>query len=220
MINYRFEGFELIVVTFSKVDEYGFERPENFNYNVYESFMSNYMRILARRAKRWSDLKEGEKYKKSNALKRFVRKGIPSSERRLAWLSISGGQVLWQQSINTYSALRKKNTNPTLLDIIEIDVPRTFPDNVFFTQDETLPKQLFNVLATFAHQNSEVGYCQGLNYIAGLLLLATKNEEISFWILKALIEQILPAYYIKSMQGLITDLAVLDELVEKNEPQV
>lgn len=79
---------------------------------------------------------------------------------------------------------------------------------------------LFNVLATFAHQNKDVGYCQGLNYIAGLLLLATKDEEASFWLLKALVEKILPQYYIVTMTGLLIDLDVLDELVHKYEPVV
>lgn len=202
------------------MDEYGFERRESFDYRIYESYISRYIPILARRAKRWSDLRESDKHKKSNTLKRFVRKGIPSSERGAIWLSISGAHTMQQQSRSSYDSLRKDITNTSLIEMISIDVPRTFPDNIFFTKDDVLPEQLFNVLATFAHQNHEVGYCQGLNYIAGLLLLATKSEEHTFWLLKILVEQILPPYYIRSMSGLLTDFSVLDELVRKSEPQV
>lgn len=204
--------------TFSKVDEYGFERANNFDYKTHENFMSQYIRTLAKRAKRWQEL--NDKFKKSNTLKRFVRKGIPSSEREAVWMAISGAQTLKRESSHPYSVLKKNINNPTIIEIIEIDVPRTFPDNVFFTQEDVLPRQLFNILATFAHHNKEVGYCQGLNYIAGLLLLATKNEESAYWLLRVLVENILPQYYVKNMSGLLIDLEVLDDLVLKNEPQV
>lgn len=178
------------------------------------------MRILTRRQKRWEDLKDTERYKKSNKLKRFVRKGIPLSLRKTTWLAISGAEATKQQTKLKYSILRRDAENQAFAETIRIDLPRTFPDNIYFTTEDALQQQLFNVLTTFAHQNHEVGYCQGLNYIAGLLLLATKSEEATFWLLKALVEQILPPYYIKSMSGLLTDLSVLDELVLKSEPEI
>ncbi|KAJ8982531.1 hypothetical protein NQ317_018572 [Molorchus minor] len=205
--------------TYSKVDEYGFQRPDDFDYEMYDNFMSQYMRVLVRRAQRWSTLK-GNIYKKTNTLKRFVRKGIPSDRRTEAWMHLSGAQFLKTSSPVSYSLLKKQINNEQIIEIIRIDLPRTFPDNIFFPTDEQLPKMLYNVLAAFAHQNKEVGYCQGLNYIAGLLLLATKDEETSFWLLKALVEQLLPQYYIATMAGLLTDLDVLDELLQKYEPVV
>ncbi|KAJ3655045.1 hypothetical protein Zmor_014189 [Zophobas morio] len=203
--------------SYSKIDEYGFERPDNFNYEVYDSFMSKYIRVLTRRSLRWNTIKEGH-YTKNNTLKRFIRKGIPSDRRVAVWMATSGADRLRNESPLTYQDLRKKVNNKALIETIQIDLPRTFPDNIYFTSHEYLPQQLFNVLATFSHQNTEVGYCQGLNYIAGLLLLATKSEEASFWLLKVLVEQLLPKYYIPSMSGLLTDLDVLNALIQKQEP--
>lgn len=182
--------------------------------------MSEYYRILARRSKRWDELKDSDKQKKNNTLKRFVRKGIPISHRTNAWMIISGGQLMKEESTLTYNEMKQKINNQTIIDMIQIDLPRTFPDNIYFSSNSNLPSQLFNILATFAHQNSEVGYCQGLNYIAGLLLLATKDEEATFWLLKVLVEKILPQYYIKTMSGLLTDLDVLDELIKIQDPSV
>lgn len=51
-----------------------------------------------------------------------------------------------------------------LVETIKIDLPRTYPDNIYF---ETMQGQLFNILAAYSVHNPEVGYCQGLNYIAG-----------------------------------------------------
>ncbi|KAK9879654.1 hypothetical protein WA026_006719 [Henosepilachna vigintioctopunctata] len=200
---------------YSKIDEYGFERPANFDYEVHAEFMGKYMHILVRRAQRWSTLKGKNKFTRSSKLKRFIRKGIPLDFRASVWLQVSGAQKLKEDSVWNYSDLKKKITNPSLIDIIKIDLPRTFPDNINFIGQEQLTGQMFNVLAAFAHQNSEVGYCQGLNYITGMLLLATRNEEASFWLLKVLVEKILPKYSVTNMSGLLIDLDVLDDLVRK-----
>ena len=38
------------------VDQYGFERPADFDKDSYESFMSEYLSVLARRAAKWEKL--------------------------------------------------------------------------------------------------------------------------------------------------------------------
>ncbi|XP_060522468.1 growth hormone-regulated TBC protein 1-A isoform X2 [Cylas formicarius] len=207
---------------YRKVDEYGFERPDNFSYLVYDKFVSHYMRVLTRRAQRWNLVFRGNsEYKKSNTLKRFVRKGIPSHLRINCWMVVSGGEKLKNQSSLSYLEMKDKNRKTKVIESIQIDLPRTFPDNIFFSSEDNLfSTMLYDVLATFAQQNSEVGYCQGLNYIVGLTLLVTKDEEASFWLLKVLVEQMLPKYYVKTMSGLLTDLDVLNELVQKAEPVV
>ena len=41
---------------FSEIDAYGFRRPEDFDYETYEEFMSRYLSVLSRRASKWSQL--------------------------------------------------------------------------------------------------------------------------------------------------------------------
>ncbi|XP_050309866.1 growth hormone-regulated TBC protein 1-A-like [Anthonomus grandis grandis] len=205
---------------YSQVDEYGFERPEDFDYEKYDSFMSQYMRTLTRRALRWNSLFSTKIFVKNNTLKRFIRKGIPADFRPSCWMAVSGAEALRKSSISSYQQMKNNNSNAAIIECIKIDLPRTFPDNIFFLNEENLPNMLYNVLATFAHQSADVGYCQGLNYIAGLILLATKDESITFWLLKTLVDNMLPKYYIKTMSGLLTDLDVLNELVQKAEPVV
>ena len=52
-----------------------------------------------------------------------------------------------------------------------------------------------------------------MNYIAALLLIVVKDPEQCFWLLCALIDDILPAYYTKSMIGLRAEMNVIDDLV-------
>ncbi|XP_071440023.1 growth hormone-regulated TBC protein 1 [Hetaerina americana] len=213
--------------TFSKVDEYGFERPEDFDYETYEDFMSHYLIVLAKRAKKWTDLfGEGKSLKRNLTVKRYVRKGIPGSLRARVWMSVSGADLMRERaSPNLYGTILAGPKDESLVDIVRTDLPRTFPDNIFFTEEtsrlENSHRQmLFNVLVAYGHHNREVGYCQGLNYIVGLLLLVTKDEETAFWLLKMLVEHTLPQYYICTMAGLITDIDVLAELVRIKVPEV
>ncbi len=68
------------------------------------------------------------------------------------------------------------------------DVPRTFPNNVLMRTEEG-QNMLRRVLFAFARHKPDVGYCQGMNYIAALLLLSmNRNEESSFWVLASLID--------------------------------
>ena len=121
------------------------------------------------------------------------------------------------------SMLAMDITNSMVEDQIKTDLPRTFPNNIHFDSSRgqgSYQRQLFNILKAFANSNPKVGYCQGLNYIAGLLYLVTKDEEASFWLLKVLCEKILPDYYTPSMPGLLTDMKVLAVLAREEVPAV
>lgn len=68
------------------------------------------------------------------------------------------------------------------------DLPRTFPANAW-VQSEEGQGALRRVLCAFAQHKRDVGYCQGLNYIAAMLLLAMhRDEEKAFWLLASLID--------------------------------
>lgn len=134
--------------------------------------MSRYWKILTTRSKKWSDLLKNDKpLTKNNTLKRYVRKGIPGEYRMQIWMFISGAETMKKKKPELYSLLRQLSPNQPIIDSVKIDIPRTFPENIFFSKSVELPEQLFNVLVAYAHHNTEVGYCQGLNYIVGMLFL-------------------------------------------------
>ncbi|KAI4063886.1 growth hormone regulated TBC protein 1 [Homo sapiens] len=135
---------------------------------------------------------------------------------------LSGAQAQMDQNPGYYHQLLQGERNPRLEDAIRTDLNRTFPDNVKFrkTTDPCLQRTLYNVLLAYGHHNQGVGYCQGMNFIAGYLILITNNEEESFWLLDALVGRILPDYYSPAMLGLKTDQEVLGELVRAKLPAV
>lgn len=203
----------------SEIDEYGFKRSENFDYQMYERFMSDYLKVLAKRQQKWEEFlsKNSDLTHIDSTLKRYIRKGIPSSKRCDVWMKISGAGKFQKQFPNRFRELIEEEPEKSLKDSIIIDLPRTFPDNSMFN---TQKEQLYNILIAFAHSNKAIGYCQGLNYIAGLLLLVTKDEEKSFWLLKIIVEEHVPNYHTSKMENLLRDLAVFKELVIRRVPEV
>uniref|UniRef100_A0A8C9IR29 Growth hormone regulated TBC protein 1 n=1 Tax=Piliocolobus tephrosceles TaxID=591936 RepID=A0A8C9IR29_9PRIM len=177
-----------------RIDPYGFERPEDFDDAAYEKFFSSYLVTLTRRAIKWSRLLQGGSVPRSRTVKRYVRKGVPLEHRARVWMALSGAQARMDQNPGYYHRLLQGERNPRLEDAIRTDLNRTFPDNVKFrkTTDPCLQKTLYNVLLAYGHHNQGVGYCQGMNFIAGYLILITNNEEESFWLLDALVGRILP----------------------------
>ncbi|XP_014976997.3 growth hormone-regulated TBC protein 1 isoform X3 [Macaca mulatta] len=177
-----------------RIDPYGFERPEDFDDAAYEKFFSSYLVTLTRRAIKWSRLLQGGSVPRSRTVKRYVRKGVPLEHRARVWMALSGAQAQMDQNPGYYHRLLQGDRNPRLEDAIRTDLNRTFPDNVKFrkTTEPCLQKTLYNVLLAYGHHNQGVGYCQGMNFIAGYLILITNNEEESFWLLDALVGRILP----------------------------
>ncbi|XP_033841328.1 growth hormone-regulated TBC protein 1-A [Periophthalmus magnuspinnatus] len=205
------------------VDPYGFERSEDFDYSSYEELMSVYLAVLTRRSIKWSKLLKGKhRVQKNVKLKRYVRKGVPNEHRALIWMTASGAQDQLDHNPGLYQSLLSTQQDDKLLETIRTDLNRTFPDNIHFrkSSERSLLASLYNVLRAYGHHNPDVGYCQGMNFIAGYLLLITKDEEKSFWLMDALIGRILPDYYTPVMLGLKTDQEVLGELVRLKAPGV
>ena len=62
---------------------------------------------------------------------------------------------------------------------------RTFPNHPYFSASLG-PGQLslYNILKAYSLLDPEVGYCQGLSFVGGVLLMHSNNEEEAFNLLK------------------------------------
>ena len=76
---------------------------------------------------------------------------------------------------------------------VEKDLPRTFPAHPLL--DGVGRDALRRVLLAYARYNPKVGYCQGLNFLAGLLLLLMPEESAFTW-LGTIAEDVLPGYFV------------------------
>mmetsp|Transcript_17509 Transcript_17509/g.31432 ORF Transcript_17509/g.31432 Transcript_17509/m.31432 type:complete len:602 (+) Transcript_17509:168-1973(+) len=119
-------------------------------------------------------------------VKKRVRQGIPSQFRGMVWRIFAGSDSLEAKNAGLYRRLLLSGDS-VWEDYIRRDINRTFPKHVLFRDRQGLGQtSLFNVLKAYSLHDKNVGYCQGMGFIAGLLLLYM-DEESTFWMLVALI---------------------------------
>ena len=83
-------------------------------------------------------------------------------------------------------------------DEINRDINRTFYTEKFVEGNGK--KMLYNILAALAFIRPEIGYCQGMNFIAGALINFIDDEEKCFWIFLAFIDNFdMNFLYLKNM---------------------
>uniref|UniRef100_A0A3B3YCC9 TBC1 domain family member 1 n=1 Tax=Poecilia mexicana TaxID=48701 RepID=A0A3B3YCC9_9TELE len=120
-----------------------------------------------------------------------VAQGVPRQHRGEIWKFLSE-QYLLRQTVPSrppsnhtpYKELLKQLTSQQ--HAILIDLGRTFPTHPYFqAQLGAGQLSLFNILKAYSLLDPEVGYCQGLSFIAGVLLLHM-GEEDAFNMLKFL----------------------------------
>ncbi|KAF2422403.1 TBC-domain-containing protein [Tothia fuscella] len=145
-----------------------------------------------------------ETLKKFNNL---ILSGIPVTLRREVWMERTGASTLVEPG-RFKALLAESNLDSYTKREITIDVERTMGNNVFF-RNGVGKEKLQDVLVAYAHFNPTIGYSQGLNIIAGNLLLMLPSSEDVFWLLVAIIDNILPQEYYNqngSISGAIIDI--------------
>ncbi|KAH0757090.1 hypothetical protein KY290_020583 [Solanum tuberosum] len=100
---------------------------------------------------------------------------------------------------------------------IEKDLPRTFPGHPALDEDGR--NALRRLLTAYARHNPCVGYCQAMNFFAGLLLLLMP-EENAFWTLVGILDDYFDGYYSEEMIECQVDQLVLEVLVREKFPKL
>ncbi|KAF8094226.1 hypothetical protein N665_0367s0014 [Sinapis alba] len=156
-------------------------------------------------------------------LKRLIRKGIPPVLRPKVWFSLSGAAKKKSTVPESYysdltKAVDGKVTPATRQ--IDHDLPRTFPGHPWLDTPEG-HAALRRVLVGYSFRDSDVGYCQGLNYVAALLLLVMKTEEDAFWMLAVLLENVLVRdCYTTNLSGCHVEQRVFKDLLAQKCPRI
>lgn len=150
----------------------------------------------------------------------LVLGGVPVTYRPKVWAECSGASAMRVPGYYANLVNSIADVDPTIVSQIEMDIHRTLTDNVFFRKGPGVTK-LKEVLLAYARRNSDVGYCQGMNLIAGSLLLAMPTAEDAFWILTSFVENVLPPhYYDHGLLASRADQMVLRQYVSELLPRL
>ncbi|KAI5640083.1 rab-GTPase-TBC domain-containing protein [Phthorimaea operculella] len=104
---------------------------------------------------------------------------------------------------------------------ILIDLGRTFPKHSYFAS-ALGPGQLalYNILKAYSLLDPDVGYCQGLSFVAGTLLLHMEEAEAFVLLRHLMFRRGLRKQYLPDMQALQVQLYQLSRLLRDHEPEL
>lgn len=227
-------------------DRYGFKKAsDKISVQEYNAWHGKYEDYITRRSNKWTALmkksglstKNPTQFPEANdKVKRYARKGYPPEWRGEMWWFYSGAQFKSRQMSGLYRSLVARVDNGELnkddREAIERDLDRTFPDNIHFRPDlksarfsdggddePSMVRDLREVLSAFALNNPGIGYCQSLNFIAGLLLLFLKQDtERAFILLTIITQNHLPGAHARNLAN--TEVNVLMMLIRDYLPKV
>ncbi len=104
-------------------------------------------------------------------------------------------------------------------DEINRDINRTFYTVKFVEGNGK--KMLINILTALAFIRPEIGYCQGMNFIAGALINFIDNEEKCFWIFLSFIDNIdMNLLYLKNMPDYSIRVYQLNYYIKEYFPEL
>lgn len=157
-----------------------------------------------------------------------IKQGVPRGKRGEVWHFLAEQFCLKQPPIDTrdfpnynmpYELLLKQLTSQQ--HAILIDLGRTFPNHPYFSSPLG-PGQLglFNLLKAYSLLDHEVGYCQGLSFVAGVLLLHMAEDQAFFLLRHLMFRRGLRKLYLPDMAALQLHLYQLSRLLHDRLPAI
>eukprot|EP00835_Amoeboradix_gromovi_P001370 NODE_61_length_25240_cov_0.547194.p5 type:complete len:412 gc:universal NODE_61_length_25240_cov_0.547194:10802-9567(-) len=188
-------------------DNYGFllrSDTPNSKIKIDKNLESQWNALLAN----WSSKKRSKK------LKKLCRFGIPHSVRGKVWYKLLSDDPVKPL---LFSDLTAKPVNENY-EVIDRDIGRSYPEHLKF-RDEQGRNQLQSILRAFTQLHPEIGYCQGMGRLAGLLLMNMPIEN-AFVCFNSIIEKHIPKLYLPSLVQMRIDSLVFEKLINRKMPRL
>ncbi|XP_070611733.1 TBC1 domain family member 30 isoform X5 [Erythrolamprus reginae] len=164
-----------------------------------------------------------------DALKAVARlsTGIPKEWRRKVWLTLADHYLKsiaidWDKTMRfTFNDRSNPDDDSMGIQIVK-DLHRTGCSSYCGQEAEQDRVVLKRVLLAYARWNKSVGYCQGFNILAALILEVVEgNEGDALKIMIYLIDKVLPdSYFVNNLKALSVDMAVFRDLLRMKLPEL
>ena len=213
-----------------RFDRHGFRRDAR-RLKHEEAFERVYRPRLQQQEQRWGrkvEKREELSELAHSELKHLARLGIPAARRKHIWpllcraaeLKASSPDGHFETMLAQPAATTPQDPGFASERQIDLDLARTFPGHRLLSKPDGAA-QLRRVLVAYARRDPQVGYVQGMGFVAALLLVFLEDTEETFWCLASVIEWLLPAdYYNATLLGLRVEQSVFSELVALKLPRL
>lgn len=146
-----------------------------------------------------------------------IRSGVPPPLRGVVWPSIAGAH-----DPKLHEDFQRLSVETSPYDgLIGKDVGRSFPNvDMFKEKDGEGQQMLRRVLKAFSLHDEKIGYCQGLGFVVGPLLMHMSEAE-AFAVLVRLMEHYdLRSCYTPDLAGLHLRIYQFQQLLSKHLPEL
>ncbi|KAL6963231.1 Rab GTPase-activating protein 1, partial [Sarracenia purpurea var. burkii] len=181
ILNHTWNNFTSLIRSASTTSLEGSSQKDEFS-DTDEPIISGTGKVskecLDKELDQWNDLlaKWTDTKTRPKQLTMLVRQGIPEALRGEVWQRLTINEKD-DELLNNYRILISKECSAEL--VIQRDIHRTFPAHDFFKDAGGVGQDtLFNISKAYAVYDTEIGYCQGLTFIAASLLLHEKEPHL------------------------------------------
>ncbi|CAF9930472.1 hypothetical protein IMSHALPRED_008186 [Imshaugia aleurites] len=146
-----------------------------------------------------------------------IRNGVPPPLRGVVWMSIAGSRDPLLE--NEYDRLCGESS--PYENLIGKDIGRSFPGVEMFRDPSGDGQQMLaRVLKSFSLYDQKIGYCQGLGFVVGPLLMHMGDKE-AFCVLVRLMEHYdLRSCFLPDLSGLHLRIYQFQHLLSKHLPRL
>ena len=188
------------------------------------------------------------KIRKDKDIKKYFYMGIPPSVRGRIWMLCLGNKFsitkeYYQIQVNNSKKILKKylkikeknNQKNAIIDnnnkddskdkentilIIELDIERTFPELGLFKGNSPMAEDLREILRVFVISRPDIGYIQGLSFIAGLLLLNMDKFKAFISLMNLVLNPIILPFYKMNNELIQQRLKLFKQVFYFNLPEL
>ena len=169
---------------------------EEIDWEFWGDVMSNYQQVARNHPRQ---------------LSRAIQAGIPPALRGMMWQLMSSSKNEEMEIIYAYY-LKQTSTHEKA---IRRDLNRTFPEQNYFQDGKGIGQEnLYNVIKAYSLYDPEVGYCQGMQFVVGPLLLNMPDEEAFSTFVRLMKSYDLRGHFTPNMPALQLRLFQFDRLLE------
>ncbi len=172
--------------------------------------------------KEWIKLSKRMEKVSNRVMKSRIRNGIPDQFRGIVWSEcFRRNSQMKKMSEDEYREWEGKSSDCE--HIIDLDVPRSFPNHRMFSEkDGNGQKMLRRVLRVYSNKDKELGYCQGISFIIGALLMYLPEID-ALWAFETLMfeqKYAMRQMFLNGLPRLLRNLFIFDRLLEYFLPDV
>jgi hypothetical protein len=151
----------------------------------------------------------------------MIHKGVPDFLRPVVWGGIAGARQDSLYSDFDRLLAQVESEPPTSDTIIDKDVGRCFPSHPLFAQAGAEGQTMLgHVLKCYNLYDPEVGYCQGMGFIVGILLMKMDARDAFCVFVRLMHNHGLRDSYSQSLTGLHSRIFQFQELLTPIAPKL